>query len=100
MGTYVLSLNAQESLKEIKAYSTEKFGEDQTRIYLGRLRDRMRYLADNPERGQARNETRWGYYSYFEGSLTIYYKILSDQIAIIDILHQSMEPMRHLLESD
>ena len=100
MGNYVLSSNAQESLKGIKAYSTEKFGQRQTNIYLEKLRDRMRALADNPKRGKARDKIKVGYYSYLEGSHMIYYKILADHIAIIDILHQSMEPTRHLLEDD
>ena len=100
MGNYVLSPNAQESLTGIKAYSTEKFGKRQTNIYLEKLRDRMRDLADNPKRGRVRDKIKPGYYSYFEGSHTFYYKILADHIAIIDILHQSMEPMRHLLKND
>ena len=100
MGRYVLSPNAQASLINIKAYSIDKFGEGQTKIYLEKLRDRMRYLADNPKRGRARDKIKRGYYSYLEGSHAIYYKILPDHIAIIDILHQSMEPMRHLPEDD
>ncbi|MCH7622878.1 MAG: type II toxin-antitoxin system RelE/ParE family toxin [Nitrospinae bacterium] len=100
MGSYFLSPNAQKSLNGIKKYSTEKFGQRQTSIYLEKLRDRMRYLADNPKQGRARDKIKPGYYSYFEGSHTIYYKILADHIAIIDILHQSMEPLRHLMEED
>ncbi len=100
MGKYVLSPNAQESLKGIKAWSTEKFGARQTNIYLENLRARMRLLADNPKLGRARNEIKRGYFSYFEGSHTIYYKILADRIAVIDVLHQSMEPMRRLLKDD
>jgi len=100
MGSYVLSLNAQKSLKGIKKFSTEKFGKRQTNIYLEKLRDRMRTLANNPKQGKPRDKIKQGYYSYLEGSHTIYYKILADHIAIIDILHQSMEPMRHLLEDD
>ncbi len=100
MENYVLSPNAQESLKGIKAYSTEKFGKRQTNIYLEKLRNRMRDLADNPKQGKPRDKIKRGYFSYLEGSHTIYYKILTDHIAVIDILHQSMEPMRHLLEDD
>jgi len=100
MGRYVLSPNAQESLNGIKKYSTEKFGQRQTNLYLEKLRDRMRTLADHPKQGKPRDKIKRGYYSYFEGSHTIFYKILSDHIAIIDILHQSMEPTRHLLEDD
>ncbi len=98
MGKYVLSPNAVRSLQDIKSYSIEKFGKRQTAIYLEKLRDRMFYLADNPEYGKKRDEIKPGYYSYFEGSHTIYYKIFPDYIGIIDILHQSMEPVLHLTE--
>ncbi len=58
----------------------------------------MRYLADNPEYGSARDEIQVGYMSCFEGSHTIYYKIMPNHIDIIDVLHQSMETERHLWE--
>jgi toxin ParE1/3/4 len=60
----------------------------------------MQFLADNPRRGKARDSIKPGYFSYFEVVHTIYYKILADNIVIIDILHQSMEPIRHLLEDE
>ena len=96
MRQYVLSREAQISLQDIRGYSFEKFGKQQTIVYLRRLRDRMRYLAENPKSGQSRDELNVGYYSYFEGSHTIYYRIRPDHVDIIDVLHQSMEPLRHL----
>jgi plasmid stabilization system protein ParE len=38
-------------------------------------------------------------FSYFVGSHTIYYRITTGQIQIIDVLHQSIEPARHLTDT-
>lgn len=96
MSRYILSPAAQESLQQIHSYSLSNFGKQQTLIYLRRLRDRMQYLADQPTRGKARDDIKAGYYSHFEGSHTIYYRIRDTHIDIIDVLHQSMDPARHL----
>lgn len=97
MPKYVLSPQAQISLKEIRAYSLENFGNLQTSNYLKKLREQMKNLAVTPSKGQERNEIKNGYYSSFVGSHTIYYRISDTHIDIIDILHQRMEPTRNLL---
>jgi toxin ParE1/3/4 len=61
---------------------------------------KMRYLADNPKYGLERDEIQVGYLSCFEGSHTIYYRIMTDHIDIIDVLYQSMEPKRHLFKEE
>ena len=96
MAKYILSPNAQKSLKEIKEYSLETFGKRQTLIYLEELNDKMKYLAENPQRGKIRNNIKQGYYSAYQGSHIIFYLIKTDHIAIIDILHKSMESALHL----
>ena len=96
MSKYLLSPEAQKSLLNIKTYSVKTFDKKRTTIYLKALRDRMRALSESPLMGIARNEIKDGYYSYFEGSHTVYYRIKETHIDIIDILHQSMEPSTHL----
>jgi len=96
MSRYVLSRAAQESLIDIKTYSTKTFGKKRTTIYLKSLRDRMKDLSESPLAGLSRDEIKKGYFSYYEGSHTIYYRITKTHIDIIDILHQSMEPSLHL----
>jgi len=96
MGKYVLSPEAQNSLREIKHYSLKNFGKRQTTIYLKKIQNCMQKLADNPAIGIERPEIKQGYYSKFTGSHTVYYRISDNHIAIIDILHQSMEPKLHI----
>ena len=95
MEKYILSKAAQNSLNDICAYTLDNLGGKQTRRYLEKLRIRMQFLADEPEQGKPRDELKVGYFSYFEGSHTIYYRIQPNYIDIIDVLHQSMDPERH-----
>ncbi|VAW34971.1 hypothetical protein MNBD_GAMMA01-845 [hydrothermal vent metagenome] len=96
MTQYVLSPEAKKSLIQIKAFSTNQFGRLRATRYLQDIASRFKELASNPELGKLRNELKAGYYSYFVGSHSIYYRIKTNHIEIIDVLHQSMEPERHL----
>ncbi len=96
MSKYILSTEAQNSLRKIQIYSTKNFGKERTRQYLTDIRKRMKALAENPSRGIIREDLKVGYHSDFIGSHTIYYKIQSTYIDVIDILHQSMDPTKHI----
>ena len=96
MSKYILSPNAQKSLLNIKAYSSKQFGERQTKIYLQSIQSKFGDLADNPEIGRIRDEIKTGYLSVLIGSHVIFYRISESHIDIIDVLHQSMEPLLHL----
>ena len=101
MSKYLLSPNAVRSLKSIEEYTVNTFGKIQTRIYLKKLHEKMQFIAENPKNlGKLRTDivSDWNCYSCFVGSHTIYYEIVSvNEINIIDILHQSMEPQNHLI---
>lgn len=96
MAKYLLSPEAQQSLRNIKAYSNKKFGPQRTKTYLQDIRHRMQALAENPSRGIIREDLKVGYHSDFVGSHTIYYRVQPAHIEIIDVLHQSMEPSKHI----
>lgn len=93
---YILSPEAQSSLHQIQVYSMAHFGRNKTKHYLLKIQHRMQSLAENPLQGLLRKELHAGYYSSFIESHTIYYRIKRSHIEIIDVLHQSMEPSRHL----
>ncbi len=94
--TYILSPNAQESLRNIKAYSFEQFGHEQTISYLKLIEKKLRMIAESPDMGRKRGEIKKGYLSFLAGSHVIYYRKARKHVDIIDILHQSMDPYRHL----
>ena len=101
MSKYLLSPNAVNSLEGIEEYTFDTFGKIQTGIYLNKLHEKMQFISENPKvLGKLREDisSNWNCYSCFVGSHTIYYEIVSNnEINIIDILHQSMMPQRHLL---
>jgi toxin ParE1/3/4 len=96
MSQFILSPEAQNSLKSIRAYSIKSFGTKRTKTYLLSIRDRFNELAENPLHGILREDLNVGYYSNFVGSHTIYYRVNNTHIDIIDVLHQSMEPSKHI----
>ena len=96
MSRYQLSPQATKSLLQISEYTLVNFGQKQKTIKLKMLRERMRTAAKKPEKGKDRSEIKAGYYSVQAQSHHIYYRIRGTQIEIIDVLHQSMEPTRHI----
>lgn len=96
MPEYILSPQAQKSLLQISEYTLENHGQQQKKSYLKMLRERMRTVAKNPDKGQERSEIKEGYYSIRAERHHIYYRVRDTHIDIIDILHQSMEPGLHL----
>ena len=60
------------------------------------LRERMRSVAKDPDKGKERSEVKAGYYSIQAEKHHIYYRVRDTHVEIIDILHQSMEPKLHI----
>ena len=58
---YILSPNAQKSLRDIKAYSLEEFGKEQTIIYLKLIEKKLQMIAERPDIGRKREEIKKGY---------------------------------------
>ncbi|WP_086931888.1 type II toxin-antitoxin system RelE/ParE family toxin [Agarilytica rhodophyticola] len=96
MPTYILSPQAQNSLKQISHYTRENFGEQQRKSYLKKLHTKMRAAAKEPHKGKDRSDIKAGYFSIKAEKHMIYYRIRGMHIDIIDVLHQSMEPTLHI----
>ena len=96
MSKYILSPNAQKSLRNIKTHSKKQFGDRQTAIYIEDIKTKLKYVANDPDKGRNREDVKRGYLSYLAGSHVIFYRKAKTHIDIIDILHQSMEPTLHL----
>lgn len=96
MPRYVLSPQAQNSIRQISSYTLENYGHQQKKKYLKMLRDRMRNAAKDPEKGAERSEVKAGYFSIRAEKHHIYYRVRDTHIEIIDVLHQSMEPKLHI----
>ena len=54
-------------------------------------------IAKDPDRGHASDEIRTGYRRYATGSHLVFYVVAQDgQVDVIRILHQRMDPTRHM----
>lgn len=97
MSKYLLSPNAKKHLKEIRDYTRENYGEQQKKSYMKMLKGKMQQAAKSPDKvGVDRSDIKLGYYSIRADKHHIYYRIHDTHIDIIDVLHQSMDPSRHI----
>jgi len=96
MASYFLSEAAQQDIVSIRDYTMDTWGEEQTSRYLTQLKQRLEWLATNPELGKKRDEVKEGYRSYPEGRHIIFYRISKNCIEIIGVIHQSEDVDAHL----
>jgi toxin ParE1/3/4 len=96
MAGYTLTQGARRDLDSITAHSVREWGREQAVHYAQDLRSAIEMIAANPLRGRSRDEIRKGYFSVPRGSHIIFYRRTSDGVEVVRILHQRMEPGRHL----
>lgn len=77
-------------------YTFEQWDADQADKYLDELDRGISLLADNPDLGVSRDEVREGYRVLFIKSHAIYYTTTGSVILIVRVLHEQMDPGRHL----
>lgn len=87
---------ARGDLSSIWDFTKEHWDETQAEIYIKEMRAAIERVAANPQRGRACDEIRKGYRRYSLGSHVIFYIEGADSVAVIRVLHQRMDPTRHL----
>jgi toxin ParE1/3/4 len=92
----VVSPAAEADLAEIYQYSFGKWGEAQAAAYIDMLVIRFRWLAVNRPLWQARDDLRPGIFGRYEGVHLILFRDGGDHVQIVRVLHQRMDPARHL----
>jgi toxin ParE1/3/4 len=116
MAQYRLSLPAQADIREILAASVDRWGNSGSRRYAALLAAAMRRIASFPSRPNThgRNELLAGLRSFHirhvrSGPSTkvgqpvrvLYYRAAEPGlIEIVRVLHERMEPLRHLRATD
>lgn len=96
MTGYRLTPAAARDLSAIWDYTTERWDAGQAETYVLEIRAAIERVADNPHRGRACDEIRDGYRRYSVGSHLVFYLEQSDGVDVIRILHQRMDPTRHM----
>jgi toxin ParE1/3/4 len=87
---------AESDLINIWQYSFEQWNAEQADKYLDELDDAIQLLADNPELGVNRDFVRAGYRVIFVNRHAIYYTAAPSAIDVVRVLHEQMDPGRHL----
>jgi toxin ParE1/3/4 len=91
-----LTREAERDIIDIYLYSLEQFGADQAALYTDNLYGKFATLAENPALGRDFNAIYSGALRSNQESHAIYFKEDEAGILILRVLHQKMDPARHL----
>ena len=80
--------------QDIYDYAEREYGEDQAEAYTLEPEVFLDRLVQNPEMGKRRDEIRSGLRSFLKGHHIIFYRILSDKIRIVRVLHSRRDLTR------
>jgi toxin ParE1/3/4 len=96
MSTYVLSNRAREDLREIWSYTADRWGISQADRYALGLHRAIETVANDPDRARSCDHIRAGYRKYSAGAHVLFFRIITEGIEVVRILHQRMDFERHL----
>lgn len=96
MSSFRLTPAAQCDLSSIWDFAQEKWDASQAATYIVEIREAIERVAGDPGRGRQVEQIRSGYRRYVVGSHLIFYVERDGSIDVIRILHQRMDPTRHL----
>ncbi len=90
---------AKDDLGRIGAYTRREWGAHQKRKYLGQIRDSFKAIRDTPGLGTPRDNIGMGLRAHRVGKHVIFYRETKNELVIVRVLHESMDPERHLRRS-
>lgn len=93
---YQFTDKAERDLVGIIDYTIQEWGVSQANTYLDGLEMRAQLLAENPDLGTTRETLSQGLFSFPYESHILYYKKQARGIVIVRVLHQHMDPVKHL----
>lgn len=96
MSRYRLTPAAQRDLSSIWDYTADRWDVRQAELYIDDIRAAVERIAEDPRRGRHCDDVRSGYRRYAVGSHLLFYITHPEGVDIIRILHQRMDPTRHL----
>ena len=96
MAKYELSAAADRDLEGIYIYSYREFGEAKADAYLRSLEECFERLAAFPGIGRPIDHIRPGYFRFPHASHTVFFVKIADGIRVVRVLHQRMDPERHI----
>jgi toxin ParE1/3/4 len=94
--SFRLTRDAERDVLDIHLYTLEHFGPAQADKYIADLFARFSTLAARPSLGRDFGDIHPDARRANQASHAIYYRTDTDGILILRILHQKMDPARHL----
>lgn len=91
-----ISVEAEEDIDRIAAYTTSTRGVQQTDQYLATLEDGFDLLAQNPAMGRACNSIRAGLRRFEIGRHVVFYLVEPGGVLVVRVLHQQMLPTKYI----
>ena len=88
----VLSQKARKDFVDILRYTAEQWGKAQLEIYRRKIDTAIQRISRNPEIGALRHDLDQPYRTFPVGVHLIVYRRQENQIRLIRILHQRMDP--------
>ncbi len=92
----VIAPAARNDLKDIYQYGLRLWGKTRSDSYLTAIKGQFWSLTEQPLMGNERSELLPGARSIPIQSHTLFYRIESNRIEIIRVLHGRQDPQRHL----
>jgi len=92
----IIALAAQNDLKDIYQYGLRQWGQSQSDSYLTAIKDQFWLLTRQPLMGIERPELLPDTRSLPIQSHTLFYRVTTNQVEIIRVLHGRQDPQRHL----
>jgi len=96
VSSYRLTRKADGDIKHIYYYTLTNFGHLQAEKYMEELFNCLTTLANNPFLARDYNIVKRGVRRFEHGSHSIYFRTSDSAVMILRILHQRMDPARHL----
>jgi toxin ParE1/3/4 len=98
MSAFRLTPDAQVDLIEIRRYTLQQWGAEQSHKYLREIRNTIGLLAETPALGKSRPDVGAAVHSFPHSSHIIYYVVHEQQLVVFGVLHKRMVPLAHLNE--
>jgi toxin ParE1/3/4 len=89
---------AETDLIEVWLYTYEQWGEAQADRYLAELEAAIHSLRRHPELGRSSAHIREGYRALSAKRHVVYYTATPSVIQVVRVLHERMDPGRHIGE--
>lgn len=96
MSSYALSKAADADIEAIARASVQQWGFTRSEAYVLALHRAFEHLAQFPGAGRDVSDLRPGYRRFEHESHSIFYRKAEGGILVMRVLHQRMQPRRHL----